>query len=99
MYIENIDLGTIKINKKHSFLGLIRNNSEFPITIIRVQVSCSSCTDANARKKEILPGEEVLMDISYTPFSLGVHDKSITVHYIENNVVLEYRFVFKAIII
>ena len=96
MQIDNIDLGTLQQNKKHNFVALVRNDKNFPITVTRIKVGCSSCTEATIRKFTIQPKEDVLMDVKYTPFTVGPHDKYIKVYYTENNVPLEYTFTFKA---
>lgn len=96
MYIENINLGTIQSNKKHNFVALIRNDKEFPITITKLKVGCSSCTEAKVRKNIIEVKEDVLMDVMYKPFSIGTHEKTITIFYTENNVQLQYVFIFNA---
>lgn len=98
MQIDNIDLGTLQQNKKHKFSALVRNDKNFPIKVTRIKVGCSSCTEATIKKYDIQPNEDVLMDISYKPFSVGSHDKAITVYYTENNVDLQYTFTFKAIV-
>ena len=96
MQIDNIDLGTIKANKKHNFVALIRNDSNFSITINRLKVGCPSCTEATVRKYNLQPKEDVLMNVSYKPFSTGLHEKMITVFYTENNIEKEHKLIFNA---
>ena len=98
MIIENIDLGTIQINKKHSFPALVRNDTDSVITINKLKVSCSSCTEAKIRKNQLQPKEDVLIDVTFKPTTLGVHDKFIAIYYTENNIEMEYKFVFKALV-
>lgn len=99
MYIENIDLGTLPINKKYNFSAIIRNDKTFPITITKIKVGCTSCTEASIVKNDIQSNEDVIMKVAYTPGSIGMHDKMIRVYYMENNIPLECVFTFKATVV
>jgi shikimate 5-dehydrogenase len=94
MQIDSINLGTLTANKKHNFVALVRNDSNFSIVITKLKVGCSSCTEATVRKYNLQPKEDVLMDVSYKPFSTGLHEKMITVFYTENNVEKEHKLIF-----
>ena len=95
MHVENINLGIIKANKKHTFSALLTNDTEHKIVVTHLKVGCSSCTDAKIQKNMLSSFDTSLINIAYTPSTLGIHDKFIIVYYTENNESKDYKFFFK----
>lgn len=72
-------LGKVKFGKPHSFTFCLENTSSQTITIDKIVVGCNSCTKASLKQKVVPPYQSVLMDVIFTPGSLGNQKKFITV--------------------
>jgi hypothetical protein len=82
MLISNqqiIDLGSIQHNRAHSFNFELKNAGDNPISINRVNVGCGSCTTASATNNNLNPGETTLLNVVFTPASIGPQTKNVTV--------------------
>lgn len=73
------NLGKVKFGKPHSFTFCLENNGNQTITVDKLVVGCNSCTKASLKKTIIRPSESVLLDVVFTPGSLGDQKKFITV--------------------
>lgn len=84
-YDEN--LGELEFGKPHEFKYVLTNSSEKTVEIKQVALGCHSCTKVSYNKKSLLPGEIMELDVIYTPGSLGISIKSISVIYEQDNIV------------
>ncbi|MBX7107199.1 MAG: DUF1573 domain-containing protein [Chitinophagales bacterium] len=72
------DFGRILQNTPASYIFEFSNTGKDPVTITRVQPSCS-CTALDYTREEILPGKKGLIKISYNAHTAGMFNKTITV--------------------
>lgn len=72
------DFGKILQNSPASYLFEFTNAGKEPVTITKVQPSCS-CTAQDYTKESILPGKKGLIKIRYNARTAGMFNKTITV--------------------
>lgn len=72
------DFGKILQNTPASYLFEFTNTEKEPVTISKVQPSCS-CTAQDYTKEAILPGKTGLIKITYNARTAGMFNKTITV--------------------
>lgn len=73
------DLGSIKFGQVYKFNYKLVNAGDNDVTINKLQVSCSSCTSATSSKKLVRPGEEVIVNVTFTPGTVSKQRKHIDV--------------------
>lgn len=93
-YDEN--LGDLELGKAHNFKYILTNSSDKQIEIKQVALGCHSCTKVTYSKRTLLSGESMDLDVTYTPGSLGISIKSVSVIYeqdglVNPNLVLKFR--------
>jgi len=85
---NDIKLGNIKYGQPQNFKYTLTNVSDKPIKVERLMVSCTACTTASMKKALLQPNETGEVDVVFTPGSLGVAKKSVTVVYTGNQTLL-----------
>lgn len=85
------DLGRIKFGKPTKFTIPVKNDGDLPIKIDKLVVGCGSCTEANVGNTMIYVGQEVLVNVKFTPGSVGPQTKHISVRY-DSDQILRLEF-------
>lgn len=75
----NKELGQVKYGKPYPFTYELSNTSNEVITINKIIVGCGSCTTAKTNKTTLSPGETSIIDVVFTPGSVGKQNKNINV--------------------
>ena len=75
------DLGRIRFGKPHNFTYHIKNTGTTWAEITKLVVGCTSCTKAHTTKTKLSPGEETIIDVIFTPGSIGPQKKFILVRW------------------
>ncbi len=76
-----VKLGHLYLNNTKKFDVEINNTSHIDSTITEVFVGCQSCTTTYLPKRTLFPNEVIKMTISFTPKTLGEHNKTVTIKY------------------
>lgn len=84
------DLGDLKYGQVYKFNYKLVNAGDNDVHINKLQVSCSSCTTASINKKIVKPGEEVLVNVTFTPGTINKQRKHIDVLYDSTGLRLEF---------
>lgn len=79
------ELGKVKFGKDTKFTFCLENDGHNTITINKLIVGCNSCTKAYVKKTSLQSGESTLIEVTFTPGSLGAQKKFITVRWNETN--------------
>jgi len=85
------DLGRLKYGRPTTFNFQVKNEGPRTLKIDKLTVGCGSCTKARILKTSIAPDEEVLIEATFTPGSIGPQTKHITIRY-DNDQVLQLQF-------
>ncbi len=96
--IDTIDLGSIPVAQAKTFTYTL-TAEDYPITFTKIAAGCGSCTVANLAKKAIDAEESITMTVTFTPKTMGVQTKTITLTYSENDNVLTKVFTFIATVV
>lgn len=72
-------LGVLQYGKTYNFTYLLTNDYERQVTIKKVIAGCHSCTTTSVDNKQLAPGEQTNLNVSFTPGALGANLKSLTV--------------------
>lgn len=80
------NLGKLKYGKPSGFNFQIKNQSGREIKINKIVVGCGSCTKASTTKEILQPGEDGIINVTFTPGSTGNQTKHISVRYDESQV-------------
>ena len=91
---QEIDLGTLPFGKPHSFNFEVTNTGKEDITITKVVLGCSACTQADIENHFLKPKDSTNVKVIFTPGSTGINNKSISLGY--GSTVLKLKF--KAIV-
>lgn len=84
------DLGRIKFGQINRFTYKLTNVGDKEIVIKKLSVSCSSCTTASSTKKTVKPGEDTLINVTFTPGTIAKQKKHIDVLYDDKGLRLEF---------
>ena len=84
------DLGTLKFGEPYSFRFLLKNNGDREVTVTKLTAGCSSCTKLSMPRMYIGPTEQGVVNVVFTPGTLGPQRKSITVTYDNQSLRLEF---------
>ena len=74
-------MGKLTFGKPYNFNVVVKNNGNDPITVSKISVGCTSCTKAKMVKNIIGASEEGIVEIEFTPGTLGAQRKSVTLNY------------------
>lgn len=74
-------LGVLKYGKTYNFTYTLHNNYNITVNIDKIVAGCNSCTKTSINKMEILPGEEAILTVAFTPGSVGINVKNLSVLY------------------
>lgn len=85
-----IDLGSVKFGQAYRLTYTLKNETDKPIRVDNIAVSCNSCTVASMRKRLILPKSSEEVNVTFTPGSVTKHKKSVHIMY--NNTSLDLKF-------
>lgn len=83
---EEIYLGTIKFGTTRNFTYTLTNNYAKEVTIEKVAAGCNSCTKTTLDKHVLQAGEQALLSVAFTPGSVGINVKHLTIIYRTGNV-------------
>lgn len=78
---QEISLGELKYGQPKDFTFDIQNESDKPIMVQKVVLSCGSCTKASINKQKIEPNGSAMVNATFTPGSTGIQSKKISVVY------------------
>lgn len=78
---QEIDLGNLRFGNPHNFFFEVSNDSKDTIYITKIILGCNACTRASMEKSSVAPGETVKLNVTFTPGSTGINNKSITIVY------------------
>lgn len=76
-----IELGSIRYGVPVSFSYRVKNESDKTINITQLLAGCSACTRASTQDSILSPGQEGLVNVTFTPGSTGVNVKKVAVAY------------------
>jgi len=79
-------LGNLRFGSTHTFTFTLTNNSDREITIDKVVAGCNSCTKTSLSTNTLQSGEQATLSVSFTPGSVGINSKNLTVLYRTGNV-------------
>lgn len=102
LHIEptTINLGTINFGKVYKFSYTLSNKTSSVIKILAFAPGCKSCTEVELEKETLLPGESTLLNTIFTPGSLGIANKSVSVVYSVSDIVKpEIVLKFKGVVV
>lgn len=91
---STIDLGTLEFGKVYQFTYDITNSLNKDMAINKLQVSCTSCTEAKFVKSVKGNATETLK-VTYTPGSVGNQSKWVDIVYDNDQ---RLRVQFKAVV-
>lgn len=78
---QTIHLGNIKNGIPVHFKFIVSNKEDNIININSLHLGCGSCTQASIDKSELKQGESATIQVTFTPGSTGINNKSVTVDY------------------
>lgn len=84
------DLGRIKFGQINRFTYKLTNVGDKEVVIKKLSVSCSSCTTASTPKKTVRPGEDIIINVTFTPGTVNKQKKHIDVLYDNTGLRLEF---------
>jgi hypothetical protein len=90
MLTQVVDLGVLKFGRPSKFNLIVKNSGNNPITVNKVSVGCTSCTKAKLSRNTIGAGEEALVEVEFTPGTLGQQRKSVTLSYDGGSLKMEF---------
>ena len=92
------ELGSLVIAKPHTFeYGL--TSAINPAIITHIKAGCGSCTLASMNASTIAPNSTEVIKITFTPNSLGLQTKRVTVTYTVLGISQELNLEFTATVI
>lgn len=95
-----IHLGQIHYGKSYKFTYILQNIHEGTIKILAFAPGCKSCTEVELEKDTLLPGEQTNLLTTFTPGSLGIANKQVSVIYSVNDIVKpEMVLKFKGVVV
>lgn len=81
MLIQVTNLGALKFGKPYNFNLIVKNTGDSPVTVNKISVGCTSCTKAKMAKNILGAGEEGIVEVEFTPGTLGTQRKSVTLSF------------------
>lgn len=96
--VQEKDLGNLKFGKPHNFNYIITNSGDTIITVTKLLLGCQSCTTASISKQVIGVGQSSSIDVTFTPGSTGIQNKSLIVQYTDSFTQDQLSLKFKAIV-
>jgi hypothetical protein len=84
------DLGRIKFGQVYKFNYKLTNVGDKEVNIRKLSVSCSSCTSASSSISKVKPGEDVIINVTFTPGTVSKQKKHIDVLYDDTGLRLEF---------
>lgn len=91
-------LGPVRLGIPHTIKYKLINKANENLAITKVAPGCSSCTTVVLDQRTLMPGESVDLTAIFTPGSLGITTKTITLFYKIGAVELNLTLKFKAIV-
>ena len=76
-----IKLGNLFVNEAKVFHVDVNNSADTTIVVTEIFVGCQSCTTVAMPKRIIPPNDVVKASVTFTPKTLGVHNKTISIRY------------------
>lgn len=84
------DLGTLKFGKPYNFNFIVKNDSSNKVELKKLSVGCTSCTKATCPVTTIGPTEEAVINVVFTPGTMGKQRKSVVVKYDDTSLKMEF---------
>ena len=95
-----INLGQVNFGKAYKFTYVLTNVDETNIKVLAFAPGCKSCTTVKLDKDELAKGESANLVTTFTPGSLGIANKQVSVIYSINDVVKpEMILKFKGVVV
>jgi len=84
------NLGDVKFGQVYKFNYKLTNIGDKEVTIKKISVGCSSCTTASSSSKTVKEGEDVYINVTFTPGTVNKQKKHIDVLYDDTGLRLEF---------
>ena len=84
------DLGTLKFGKPYNFNFIVKNDSRDSVELKKLSVGCTSCTKATCPVTTVGPTEEAIINVVFTPGTMGKQRKSVVVQYNDTSLKMEF---------